>query len=129
MNYEQKDTKTRAELAREALMAAMPKDYYGNLGLNESYRQGLDDMVAWIDLGHEPPFTNIAQDMPPKKDELFDRAVQIVRTIRMEKRAINAHFLRKEMGISYGRASSLIDQLEESGIISSRNGFTPRRVL
>lgn len=42
--------KTRAELAREALMAKMSEDYMGNLGLNESYRQGLDDMVAWIDI-------------------------------------------------------------------------------
>lgn len=45
--------KTRAQLAREALMAAMRPDYEGNLGLNESYRMALDDMVEWMD-GTDP---------------------------------------------------------------------------
>lgn len=41
----------------EALKTAMQPDSETNLGLNEAYRMGLEDMVNWIDLGHEEPFT------------------------------------------------------------------------
>jgi hypothetical protein len=51
--------KTRAQRAADALKAAMRPDYEGNLGLNEAYRMGLEDMVNWIDLGFEPPFTGV----------------------------------------------------------------------
>lgn len=43
------DNRTRSEYARDALMAALPKDNWSNLGMNESYRRGLDDMVEWMD--------------------------------------------------------------------------------
>ncbi len=39
---------TRAQHAMEALKLAMPKDTMTNIGLNEAYRQGLEDMVNWI---------------------------------------------------------------------------------
>lgn len=42
--------KTRAVRAMEALKAKMGPDYDGNLGLNEAYRMGLEDMVNWIDI-------------------------------------------------------------------------------
>ena len=45
-----KEEKTRAVLAMEDLKAKMQPDYMGNLGLNEAYRMGLEDMVQWIDL-------------------------------------------------------------------------------
>ena len=45
--------KTRAQHAMEWLMKQMPKDNIQNLGLNESYRMGLEDMVDWIDIPNE----------------------------------------------------------------------------
>lgn len=47
----------------EALKVAMQPDYEGNLGLNEAYRTGLEDMVNWIDGGEYGPLTgkNIKQ--------------------------------------------------------------------
>ncbi len=41
--------KTRSQHAMEYLKAKMRPDYEGNLGLNEAYRSGLEDMVNYID--------------------------------------------------------------------------------
>lgn len=54
--------KSRAVLASEALKAAMPADYEGNLGLNEAYRQGLEDMVNWIDLDTGTPLLGVDEN-------------------------------------------------------------------
>lgn len=58
--------KTRATHAMEWLMKQMPKDTISNLGLNESYRMGLEDMVDWIDgVDLNEPLTG-GRTNPPK---------------------------------------------------------------
>lgn len=42
----------------EALKAAMMPDTESNLGLNEAYRQGLEDMVEWMGRDDGSPLTN-----------------------------------------------------------------------
>ena len=58
-------------------------------------------------------------------DELFYEALQIAIDVKQ----ISASFLQRKLGLGYSRASRIIDQLEEKGYISARDGNNPRHVL
>jgi len=58
-------------------------------------------------------------------DPLFADAVDIA----IETKQISASFLQRKLGLGYARASRLIDQMEEKGYISARDGNNPRQVL
>ncbi len=49
--------------------------------------------------------------------------------IAIETKQISASFLQRKLGLGYSRASRLIDQMEEKGFISARDGNNPRQVL
>lgn len=66
---------------------------------------------------------------PPEKDELFDRAKETIAKHYKRGEVINAKNFAMTFGCSYGRASSLIDQIEAHGIISPKDGAKPRKVL
>lgn len=50
MGIYKKITMTRAQIAVDYLKAKMPPDTMENLGMNESYRMALEDMVEYMDL-------------------------------------------------------------------------------
>lgn len=58
-------------------------------------------------------------------DDLFYDALQIAIDVKQ----ISASFLQRKLGLGYSRASRIIDQLEEKGYISARDGNNPRHVL
>lgn len=58
-------------------------------------------------------------------DELFQEAVKIV----VENQQASTSFLQRKMRIGYNRAARIMDQLEERGVISQRDGSKPRQVL
>lgn len=58
-------------------------------------------------------------------DELLDEAINIV----VELGQASTSLLQRKLRIGYNRAARIIDQLEEKGIISGRNGSKPRQVL
>lgn len=58
-------------------------------------------------------------------DELFFDAVQIAIDVKQ----ISASYLQRKLGLGYSRASRIIDQMEEKGYISARDGNNPRQVL
>ena len=58
-------------------------------------------------------------------DDLFYEALQIAIDVKQ----ISASFLQRKLGLGYSRASRIIDQLEEKGYISARDGNNPRHVL
>lgn len=60
-----------------------------------------------------------------EKDELFDEAVAIV---QHEGKA-SVSLLQRKLRIGYMRGASLLDQLEEAGIVGPPNGATPRTVF
>lgn len=64
---------------------------------------------------------------PPEKDELFERAKEVAQKVYGSGSSITARGLAQTMTISYGRASSLIDQLEAAGVISAPGPITHRR--
>lgn len=58
-------------------------------------------------------------------DGLFLDAVQIAIDVKQ----ISASYLQRKLGLGYSRASRIIDQMEEKGYISARDGNNPRQVL
>jgi DNA segregation ATPase FtsK/SpoIIIE, S-DNA-T family len=59
------------------------------------------------------------------KDKLYDQALQIV----LGTKNASTTFLQRKLKIGYARAASLIDELEENGIVGPQEGSRPRRIL
>ncbi len=59
------------------------------------------------------------------KDELYDEALRIV----VQSNSASTTYLQRKLKIGYARAASLMDELEENGVISPPEGSKPRRVL
>lgn len=58
-------------------------------------------------------------------DELLDEAIQIV----VEAGQVSASFLQRRLKVGFNRAARMMEELEELGIISKRDGNKPRQVL
>lgn len=67
----------------------------------------------------------IPDRQPSDKDELFDKAVQLVQEIGMA----SATLIQRQFKIGYARAARLLDELEEFGIVGPVNGAKPREIL
>jgi S-DNA-T family DNA segregation ATPase FtsK/SpoIIIE len=59
------------------------------------------------------------------KDKLYDQALEIV----LATRNASTTFLQRKLKIGYARAASLMDELEENGIIGHQEGSKPRKIL
>ena len=59
------------------------------------------------------------------KDSLFPKAVEIV----MATKTASTTFLQRKLKVGYARAASLIDELEDHGIIGPQEGSRPRKIL
>ena len=57
--------------------------------------------------------------------KLFETAVKLV----IEARKASTSYLQRRLGIGYGRAAKLIDEMEDRGIVGPPNGSKPRQVL
>ncbi|NBX97631.1 DNA translocase FtsK [bacterium] len=58
-------------------------------------------------------------------DNMWEEAVRVV----IENKKASTSLLQRRLRIGYGRASRLIDQMEEQGIVGSASGAKPRDVL
>ena len=58
-------------------------------------------------------------------DELYNTALEIVKS----ERKASTSFLQRKLQIGYNRAARMIDQMEESGIVSKANHTGKREVL
>lgn len=59
------------------------------------------------------------------EDELVGEAEELVR----DTGKVSTSFLQRSLGIGYARAASLVDKLEEKGVIGPADGAKPRKVL
>lgn len=59
------------------------------------------------------------------RDSLYDQALQLV----LETKVASTTYLQRKLKIGYARAASLMDELEQKGVISSQEGAKPRRIL
>lgn len=64
-------------------------------------------------------------DMSDSTDETFQDAVRIV----MESKKASTSLLQRRLRIGYGRASRIIDEMEDRGIVGPPNGSKPREIL
>ncbi|MFZ1706558.1 MAG: DNA translocase FtsK 4TM domain-containing protein [Candidatus Nanogingivalis sp.] len=67
----------------------------------------------------------IGGDLSDSTDETFKDAVRVV----MEAKKASTSLLQRRLRIGYGRASRLIDEMEDKGIVGPPNGSKPRDIL
>ncbi|MGL4451620.1 MAG: DNA translocase FtsK [Sarcina sp.] len=60
-----------------------------------------------------------------EQDELLDEAIRLV----VESGQVSASFIQRRMKMGFNRAARMIEQMEELGIISEKDGNKPRQVL
>ncbi|PIQ86270.1 MAG: cell division protein FtsK [Candidatus Omnitrophica bacterium CG11_big_fil_rev_8_21_14_0_20_45_26] len=60
-----------------------------------------------------------------EKDELYDEAVRVI----LESKQASVSILQRRLRLGYGRASRIIDMMEEEGIVGPHQGSKPREIL
>jgi len=78
------------------------------------------DSFRTFDLGPDDD-----DETPKGKDPLYDQALTIV----LGSKSASTTFLQRKLKIGYARAASLMDELEQNGIIGPQEGAKPRRVI
>lgn len=64
-------------------------------------------------------------DVPSGDDEILKKAIEVV----VEAQSASTTLLQKRLKLGYARASRIIDELEEKGVIGQYEGSKPRKVL
>lgn len=93
----------------------------------------INKCVEWISTQAPPNYLIPSFDAMPQKedldaepkDKLYDDALQIV----VQTKNASTTFLQRKLKIGYARAASLIDELEENGIVGPQEGSRARKVL
>jgi len=83
-----------------------------------------EDIIEKIDAGKPVNVTDEFSD-PTDNDELLPKAIEIA----VEAGKISASHLQRRLKVGFSRASRMIDQMQERGIISPPDGSKPREVL
>lgn len=83
-----------------------------------------------IDTDKQKILDEIDSSTAPKEessdeDELLDESIKII----LDMGQASTSLLQRKLKIGYSRAARIIDQLEERGIISSKDGSKPRQIL
>lgn len=65
------------------------------------------------------------QDSADNGDELLDEAIKLV----VEYNQASTSFIQRRLRVGFNRASRIMDELEERGVISPKDGSRPRQVL
>ena len=60
-----------------------------------------------------------------KSDALYDQALDVV----LASKSASTTYLQRKLKIGYARAASLMDELEENGVVGPQDGARPRKVL
>ena len=83
-----------------------------------------EDIIEKIDSGKPVNVSDEFSD-PSDNDELLPKAIEIA----VEAGKISASHLQRRLKVGFSRASRMIDQMQERGIISPPDGSKPREVL
>lgn len=83
-----------------------------------------EDIIEKIDAGKPVNITDELSD-PSDNDELLPQAIEIA----VDTGKISASHLQRKLKVGFSRASRMIDQMQERGIISPPDGSKPREVL
>lgn len=69
------------------------------------------------------------EDALSEEDEPRDSMYEMARSIVVETKNASTTFLQRKLKIGYARAASLMDELEQKGVIGPQEGSKPRRIL
>tara|TARA_B100001029_G_C14688748_1_gene248621 strand:- start:204 stop:536 length:333 start_codon:yes stop_codon:yes gene_type:complete len=69
--------------------------------------------------------TGVSSNDGSEKDELYDAALEIIRS----ERKASTSFLQRKLQIGYNRAARIIDMMEVEGVVSKANHVGKRDVL
>jgi len=94
-------------------------DYWKKTKITPTTASNATEMIT----AGELPWTDILAEA--EKDDLLEQAVKIV----TESGRASASFLQRRLGVGYPRASRLLDQLENDGVIGPAEGSKGREVL
>ncbi len=83
---------------------------------------GTQYLIKSFDAMSEDPFGSGPEE---PKDELYEKALNIV----LDTRTASTTFLQRKLKIGYARAASLMDELEERGVVGPPDGSKGRAVL
>jgi len=84
----------------------------------------------WKEAAGETPATTVSRPWDglmaeAEQDEMLEEAIELV----VQTGRASTSFLQRRLGIGYPRASRLMDQLEEEGVVGPADGSRPRDVL
>ncbi len=80
-----------------------------------------DERIAQVIKGDN----DLAWEESGEKDELYDKAVELVLTTGQA----SASFLQRRLKLGYARAARIIDQMEQEGIIGPSEGSKAREIM
>ncbi len=83
-----------------------------------------EDIIEKIDAGKPVNITDEFAD-PNDADELLAKAIEIA----VDTGKISASHIQRRLKVGFSRASRIVDQMEERGIVSPPDGSKPREVL
>ena len=86
--------------------------------------QGKPDYIDEITIIRENE-TGKKQEDDEEKDELYDKAVEIIKT---EGKA-STSFLQRKLQIGYNRAARIMETMEKEGIVGQANHVGKREIL
>jgi len=90
-------------------------------------------LVEHVCKGREPDFnaelvriqSGFSEDDGGERDELFDKAVEVV----LQTKRGSVSLLQRRLAIGYSRASRIVDQMAEAGILGDYKGSQAREVM
>jgi S-DNA-T family DNA segregation ATPase FtsK/SpoIIIE len=71
------------------------------------------------------PGGNLPWEDDGEKDENYDKAVELI----LHTGQASASYLQRKLKLGYARASRIIDQMEQEGILAASEGSKPREIL
>ncbi|MBI4387529.1 MAG: DNA translocase FtsK [Candidatus Omnitrophica bacterium] len=83
--------------------------------------QGAPEFHEEIQAVQEGKTTNYNQE----KDELYEEAVRVI----LETKQASVSMLQRRLRLGYGRASRIIDMMEQEGVVGPPQGSKPREIL
>jgi S-DNA-T family DNA segregation ATPase FtsK/SpoIIIE len=88
---------------------------------------GVDDILEVVRRREAEALVEESEAEPAdgKRDELFRRAAEVC----VQHDLGSTSLLQRRLGIGYGRAARIIDQLHNAGILGPPNGSKPRDIL
>jgi S-DNA-T family DNA segregation ATPase FtsK/SpoIIIE len=97
--------------------------------VNHLKAQGAPEYVEAVTEEDEDGATGESGLMPGGEggsgDELYDQAVQVV----LRDKKVSTSYVQRRLGVGYNKAATLIERMENEGLISSPNGQGKREIL